>query len=154
MTDTFKSFSEFSENRRKILLEEKTPPKESSIDEEVWKKWKQLVNMKASEFKSFFDSEDAKDAGMKQKDADEAGIDSGKESAKKLLLMIPSGTSFKLASQTWTPDMWNWARKQISFISRMKGMRKRIKGNPFEDEKGDMTRWLKSLLIWGHDPRK
>ena len=44
-------------------------------------------------------------------------------------------------------------RKQNSFNSRMKGMRSRIHGNPFEKD-GKMTRWLKSMLIWGHDPRK
>ena len=154
MTSTFKSFSEFVQNRRKILLEEKTPPKDSSIDHEIWKKWRSLVNMSKDELKNFYDSEDGKDAGMKQKEADKAGIDSGRESARKLLEMIPTGSSFEKASENWTPDKWKWARKQISFISRVKGARKRIKGNPFEDENGDKTRWLKSLLIWGHDPRK
>jgi hypothetical protein len=150
----FETFSEFRERRNQILEKEKTPPKGSGPDEEIWKKWRSLINMSASELQNFYDSEEGKSAGMKQKDANKAGIDSGRESARMLLKMIPTGGSFASAEKNWTPDMWRWARKQNSFNSRMLGGRKRIKGNPFEEEDGSMTRWLKSLLIWGHDPRK
>ena len=90
---------------------------------------------------------------MKTSDAHKAGISSGKESAHMLIKMIPLGSSYKKAEENWTPSMWKWANKQISFISRMKGMKSRIKGNPYEKD-GKMTRWLKSMLIWAHDPRK
>jgi hypothetical protein len=149
----FETFSEFKHRRDEIIEKEKTPPTHSSVDEEIWKKWRSLVNMTASELQNFYDSENGKDAGMKQKEANKVGIDSGRESARMLLKMIPTGGSFSSAEKNWTPDMWRWARKQNSFNSRMKGARKRIKGNPFEKD-GEMTRWLKSLLIWGHDPRK
>lgn len=121
--------------------------------EDTYKKWKSLVNMTQKELQDFYDSEDGKDSGMKQKDADKAGIDSGRESARMLLKMIPSGGSFSEAEKNWTPTMWKWASKQISFISRMSGMKKMMKGNPYERD-GKLTRWYKSMLIWGHDPKK
>jgi hypothetical protein len=49
----------------------------------------------------------------------------------------------------WTPTMWKWANKQISFISRMSGN----KGDLYDD-KGNKTRKHTSLLIWGHNPKK
>ena len=142
-----KSFAEYKKDNTEILSENALP------DETTWKKWKDLVNMTQKEIQEFYDSEDGKDAGMTSKDAKSVGISSGRESAAWLLKMIPHGNSFKEAENHWTPIMWKWARKQISFISRMNGMRKRIVGNPFEKD-GKKTRWIKSMLIWGHDPRK
>ena len=144
-----KSFSEHKEQNEEILKEST----ETSPDENVWKKWRSLVNMTAKELKTFYDSSDGKDAGMKQGEADKAGIDSGRESARMLIKMIPNGGSYKDAEEKWTPTMWRWCRKQVSFNSRMRGMRKRMVGNPFERD-GQMTRWYKSMLIWGHDPKK
>jgi len=145
-----KSFFEHKKFTEEILQES---AKSVEPAEETWKKWRKLINMSAKELKSFYDSEDGKDAGMKQGEADKVGIDSGRESARMLMKMIPHGNSFKSAEEHWTPTMWRWCSKQISFNSRMRGMRKRMVGNPFERD-GKMTRWLKSLLIWGHDPRK
>ena len=122
-------------------------------DEEAWKDWRKLINMSLKELKYFYDSDEGKSAGMKAGDAAKAGIDSGRESARWLMKMMPHGESFKAAEENWSPTMWRWCRKQISFNSRMRGMRKRMVGNPFERD-GEKTRWLKSLLIWGHDPRK
>lgn len=149
---SLESFEEFRTRRNKILLEEKTPPRNAAPDEEVWKTWRSLINMSVKELQNFLDS-DGKDAGLTAAQAKAAKIDSGHESAAMLLKMIPHGNSFSSAQENWTPSMWFWARKQNSFNSRMKGARKRIKGNPFEKD-GEMTRWLKSLMLWGHDPRK
>jgi hypothetical protein len=144
-----KSFSEFKQDQEPIL-ESGTNTKP---DENVWKTWRKLINMSLKELENFYNSEEGKDAGMKQSDADKAGIDSGRESARMIMKMLPHGASFSAAEEHWTPTMWKWARKQNSFNSRMRGMRKRMVGNPFERD-GKMTRWLKSMLIWGHDPRK
>jgi hypothetical protein len=146
-----KSFLEHKNLTESILFESES--KNTTPNEETWKSWRKLINMTASELKNFYDSDEGKDAGMKQGAADAAGIDSGRESARMLMKMIPNGGSFKSAEDHWSPSMWRWCRKQISFNSRMRGMRKRMVGNPFERD-GKMTRWLKSLLIWGHDPRK
>lgn len=144
-----KTFFEHRQSTEEIL--EKASA--NTPDEETWKSWRRLINMTEKELKDFYDSDEGKNAGMKKKDADKAGIDSGRESARWLMKMIPTGGSYKSAEENWTPTMWRWCRKQISFNSRMLGMRKRMVGNPFERD-GKKTRWLLSLLIWGHDPRK
>ncbi len=145
------SFSKFKKLYEELLSEAEV--KNTHPDEKVWKKWRSLVNMSASELEKFYNSDEGKDAGMKKGEADKIGIDSGRESARMLMKMIPIGGSFSQAEKNWTPTMWRWCRKQNSFNSRMRGMRSRIVGNPFEKD-GKMTRWLKSMLIWGHDPRK
>lgn len=149
-----KSFQEYKAEKEKILLEkDKHKNKGATPDPEVWKLWRSLINMSKKELEDFYNSEDGKDAGMKKSEADAAGIDNGRESCRMLMKMIPDGNTYETAKEKWTPFMWYWARKQNSFNSRMRGMRKRIVGNPFEKD-GEMTRWLKSMLIWGHDPRK
>lgn len=117
---------------------------ESLTDEqkETYGKWKSLVNMSSSELKSYMDSDTGKDSGLKQKEADAQGIDSGRESARAILRMKEKGVD------NWTEADWKWANKQISFISRMKG-----NDGPLEKD-GKKTRKYMSLLIWGHNPKK
>lgn len=109
----------------------------------TYKKWKSLVNMSASELKSFYNSKDGKEAGLSKKEANNQGISSGRESARWILKMK------KVPYNKWTDNMWNWAKKQISFISRMSGM----KGDLYDDN-GNRTRKYTSLLIWGHNMEK
>ncbi len=142
---------EIPEIYQDILESEKSKTSEESYD--IWAKWYSLINMTASELKRFMDSEQGKDAGLSAPEAKKQGISRGRISAGWLLKMIPTGRSWESALENWTPAMWKWARKQVSFNSRMLG-NKPEKSNPYVDENGDMTRWLKSLLIWGHDPRK
>lgn len=115
------------------------------VDEhkETYKKWKSLVNMSRSELQSFYDSEEGKKAGLSSAEAKKQGIDSGRESARWIMKMKDTPVS------KWTPAMWKWAKKQISFISRMSGN----KGGLYEDN-GNKTRKHTSLLIWGHNPEK
>jgi hypothetical protein len=110
---------------------------------ETYKKWKGLVNMSSSELNKFLDSEEGKVAGLSRKEANELGIDYGRESARWILRMKDTPYS------EWTPNMWRWAKKQISFISRMSGN----KGKLF-DENGKRTRKYLSLLVWGNNPLK
>jgi GNAT superfamily N-acetyltransferase len=110
---------------------------------ETYKKWKSLVNMSKSELEKFYNSEEGKVAGLTASQAKSQGIDSGRESARWIMKM--KDTSVK----DWTPTMWKWAKKQISFVSRMSGN----KGQLY-DEKGNKTRKHTSLLIWGHNPKK
>jgi hypothetical protein len=111
--------------------------------EEVYKKWKELVNMSPSELRSFLDSEEGKVAGLTKEEADDLGIDYGRESAKWILKMKA------IPYKDWTPSMWRWAKKQISFISRMKGNKGKL-----YDENGKRTRKYLSLLVWGNNPLK
>ena len=110
---------------------------------ETYTKWKNLVNMSKSELENFYNSKDGKEAGLSSSEASEQGISSGRESARWIMKMKDTPKS------EWTPAMWKWANKQISFISRMSGM----KGDLYDD-KGNKTRKHTSLLIWGHNPKK
>ena len=119
--------------------------KGGSIDEhkETYEKWKSLVNMSKSELKEFYDSQEGKDAGLSDKESNDLGISNGRESARWIMRMKDTPVS------DWTPKMWEWANKQISFISRMSGN----KGSLYDDN-GNKTRKHTSLLIWGHNPEK
>jgi 3'-phosphoadenosine 5'-phosphosulfate sulfotransferase (PAPS reductase)/FAD synthetase len=109
----------------------------------VFDKWKKLVNMTFTELSRYFHSKEGKESGLSESEAKEQGISSGRESAEWILKM--KKTNWK----KWTDDMWKWANKQISFISRMSG----IQGDLI-DEKGKKTRKYKALLIWGNNPKK
>jgi hypothetical protein len=122
----------FEKGGKLTILEKKT----------IHSKWKRLVNMTYSQLKKYYDSKDGKASGLTQKEADDLGIDSGRESAVWIMKM--KRTNYK----DWTPEMWRWAKKQISFVSRMRGN----KGELMEN--GKRTPKLKSLLIWGHNPYK
>jgi hypothetical protein len=112
-------------------------------NKETYAKWKSLVNMSSSELDRFYNSEEGKVAGLTSEQAKEQGIDSGRESARMILKMKDTKVS------DWTPTMWKWANKQISFISRMSG----VKGSLYDD-KGNKTRKHIALLIWGNNPEK
>lgn len=111
--------------------------------DETYSKWKSLVNMSGSELEKFYNSKEGKVAGLSASEAKNQGIDSGRESARWIMKM--KGKS----KDDWDSNMWRWAKKQISFISRMKGMNGKM-----YDDKGRKTRKHTSLLIWGHNPEK
>ena len=109
----------------------------------TYAKWKSLVNMSKGELERFYNSEDGKKAGLSSSEAKSQGISSGRESARWIMKMKDTRVA------DWTPQMWKWANKQISFISRMSGN----KGGLYDD-KGNKTRKHTSLLIWGNNPEK
>ena len=113
-------------------------------------KWKSLVNMSKSELIRFKNrqlslSKENKSLhpGLTKDEASDQGISSGVESADWIIKMKDIHYS------EWTPKMWEWCGKQISFISRMKGAEGDLK-----DKNGNPTRKLLALKIWGHDPYK
>jgi len=117
-----------------------------SIEDEhkaIYRKWKQLVNMSRAELEHFYKSEEGQEAGLTAKKAHNLGIHYGRESARWILKMKST------PSQEWTPNMWKWAKRQISFISRMGGGKGKL-----YDESGKKTRKHLSLLIWGNNPEK
>lgn len=109
----------------------------------TYKKWRSLVNMSYGELKKFYNSKEGKQAGLSSSEASKQGISSGRESARWIMKMKTTPKA------EWTPAMWKWAKKQISFISRMSGNEGEL-----YDEKGNKTRKHTSLLIWGHNPEK
>lgn len=110
---------------------------------EIYSEWRELINMSASELEKFMNTEEGKEAGLSKDEADELGIKSGRESARWIIKMK------KTPNKDWTPTMWQWAKRQIGFVKRMRGN----KGDLFDD-KGNKTRKHTSLLIWGHNPKK
>lgn len=114
-----------------------------SPDQNVWKKWRSLVNMTEKEIKSFYETEYK----------DEVDSDLKKKTLEMMIKLISTGKTFDDAEKKWTSDMWKMSRSQIKFIEKIKAIRKRMVGNPFE-RNGELTKWLKSMLAWGHDPRK
>lgn len=106
--------------------------------------------MSSAELQRFMDSSDGRSAGLSASEAKGQGIKRGRESATWLLKMIPTGTTFGRAVSEWTPTMWRWCGRQVSFISRMRGN----KGKLYEADGRTRTRKHTSLLIWGHNPRK
>jgi len=118
-------------------------PEGNKVDAETFKEWKSLVNMSTSELKTFYNSVEGKEAGLSESEAKNLGISNGRTSARWVMKMKD------LPYESWTSDMWIWAKKQISFIKRMRGN----KGSLYDD-KGKKTRKHTSLLIWGHNPEK
>jgi 3'-phosphoadenosine 5'-phosphosulfate sulfotransferase (PAPS reductase)/FAD synthetase len=110
---------------------------------QVHDKWKSLVNMTYTELKTYYNSKDGKSSGLTKSEANEQGISSGRESAEWILKMKRQNW------KEWSSEMWKWAKKQISFVSRMRG----VEGAYF-DENNKRTPKLKALLIWGHNPAK
>lgn len=115
---------------------------------ELWMKWRELVNMTPRQIERFMETPEGKSAGLSRKEASEQRIARGRDSGRALLRMLPKGgRSYAQAERNWTKTDWEWARRQVGLISRMRG----AKGPLYKD--GGMTRKLTSLLVWGHDPR-
>jgi len=110
---------------------------------DIYSKWKSLVNMSANELEKFLSTQEGKDAGLSVSEARKLGINSGRTSAKNIIRMKRKKFS------EWNENDFKWAKRQISFISRMRGN----KGGLY-DEKGEKTRKHTSLLLWGHNPKK
>jgi len=110
---------------------------------ETYSKWRGLVNMGPGELKSFLHSEEGQKAGLSKSEASSQGIKRGRDSGFAILKMKEK------PPEEWSPAQWAWAKRQINFITRMKG-----NPGPLFDEKGRKTRKHTSLLIWGHDPKK
>jgi hypothetical protein len=105
--------------------------------------------MSPAKIRKFLDTPEGRAAGLSRDEASKQGIARGRDSARALLRMIPSGgKSYAQAKRNWSRSDWTWADRQYRFISRMR----KSKGPLRKD--GKMTRKLTSLLIWGHDPRR
>lgn len=151
----FKEVLEIGTNKIRKTYAKDTPGQnaiaEDMDDEEkdsIYKEWSKLVNMGAKELQNFIDSQGGKEAGLSRKEAGKAGtgggkITSGRDSARAIVRMLGK------KKDDWQAGDWKWANKQISFISRMKGAK-----GPLRDDKGEPTRKLLALKIWGHNPEK
>lgn len=114
---------------------------------ELWREWRTLVNMTERQLRAFL-KEYGDKAGLSRAEARGEGVRSGRDSARALLRMIPEGSSYARADEGWSRGDWEWARRQVAFIKRMRGV-----SGPLTKE-GEPTRKLLALKLWGHDPEK
>lgn len=113
----------------------------------LWKEWRRYVNMTERELRAFLrDYGDV--AGLSRSEARAEGVRSGRDSARALLRMIPKGKSFSAAEEGWSRNDWDWARRQVAFIKRMRGV-----SGPLT-KGGRPTRKDLALRLWGHNARK
>jgi hypothetical protein len=131
------------------LLQEELTDGEKKKRQELYARWRKLVNMSAVSLDNWLDrqlelakKDPKKFPGMKRPAAAKMGISTGRQSASWIMKMK------KTPVKDWTPEMWRWAGKQVSFISRMSG-----NPGPLYDEDGQPTRKLLSLKVWGHNPK-
>jgi len=131
------------------ILTEEVSDSEKKRRQDLYSRWKTLVNMSAESLEKWLDrqlelakSDPKKHPGLKQSVASKLGISTGRQSAKHIISMK------KRPVKDWDANDWRWAGKQVSFISRMKGA-----AGPLYDENGEPTRKLLSLKVWGHSPR-
>lgn len=124
-------------------------PAEIKRKRDLYVRWKSLINMSAHSVELFKirqtkkgNANPKKYPGLKPEHAASLGISSGVESADWVVKMK------RTPNKEWTPEMWKWAGKQVSFVSRMLGNR-----GPLRDVNGEPTRKLLSLMIWGHCPK-
>lgn len=113
----------------------------------LYRDWKKLINMSASEIQKFLDSEEGQVAGLSRKEASTAGssgnkIKSGRDSARAIIRMLET------KKEDWTENDWAWAKRQVAFIKRMSGA-----NGPLEKD-GEKTRKTLALMVWGHNPLK
>lgn len=113
---------------------------------DLYRLWKDLVNMTALQLERFIKSDDGKKAGLSVKEASKLGIRSGQSSARAIIKMKRKGV------KNWTKNDWKWAQAQVNFLTRTIPQRH----DYFKKKKGFEypTRHLLSLLIWGHNPFK
>lgn len=110
---------------------------------EIKKEWKKLINMSLSELKKWSDNDARLSASLSRGDAKEKGIKSGFESLEAIIRKKEKLKSGK----EWTKNDYDNAKREISFVSRMRGMK-----NGEKMESGYSKRDV-SLRNWGHDPK-
>lgn len=112
-------------------------------DDTVRAEFGQLVNMSAAELRKWLDSEDSRGVGMTpdgEKVTGGNGVESVGHHMGERIVEILGTKAVDLSDQDFA-DM----RKVIGYIRRHSAQRP---GGDITD-----TRWRKSLMNWGHDPK-
>ena len=135
--------------------------------EEWFMDWAKLINMKNKELEAFLDSPLGKKAGLSPSEAKEQGIHSGRVSGRAILRMrkkiglggpkdyIKGPKHMKeklaLAQKKWNDNDWEWCARQVRFNKRFMGDWMGKRKGPLV-RKGQPTRRLLALWVWGFDP--
>lgn len=119
----------------------------------MWNRWKQIVNMDASELKRFRGSDDADEVGLDTDQAKRAGVSvqSGHEMSKKIERVIAKAAGHKgfLPPKVWSSDDWEVVGSTINYISRARAN----KGDLTDDE-GNPTPKKLALMLWGRKEKE
>lgn len=109
---------------------------DSTAVDEVWKDWKEAVNMTGSELEKWLDTEESKEVGQKNDGGESVGHASGRRIIKIL------GTKKTDLSDSDAEHM----RKVVGYVHR------HLAQKPSSDI--EHSKWRYSLMNWGHDPLK
>lgn len=103
---------------------------------EIWKTFREGVNMTPAELKDWLETDESKEVGQKNGGGESVGHDSGRR-----IIEIRETKKADL-----TDDQWAHMEKVNGYIARHSKQR----------PKGDVehTKWRYSLMNWGHDPLK
>ena len=109
----------------------------SKTREEIWKEWRDLVNMAPSELREWLETDEANTVGADSGDGEFKGHKSGRRIVK-----IKEKNKAEL-----TDSDYEHMAKVIGYIKRHTAQ-----DGPDEDKRN--SRWRYSLMNWGHDPLK
>lgn len=117
----------------------------------LWARWDKIVNMTASELRTFRQSDDGKSVGWDSNDAKRESVSgmAGHDAAKVIEKMIVKAGRYRGQHKNmpnWTPDEWKLANKQIAYISRA-----RSNVGPLVDDNDEKTPKAKAMMLWGRD---
>lgn len=109
---------------------------DSTAVDEVWKDWKDAVNMTASELEKWLDTKESQEVGQK----DDGGESVGHASGRRIIKIL--GTKKADLSDSDAEHM----RKVVGYVHR------HLAQKPSSDI--EHSKWRYSLMNWGHDPLK
>ncbi|MFI9725903.1 DUF3140 domain-containing protein [Streptomyces sp. NPDC102351] len=103
-------------------------------DEETWKEFRELVNMKPADLEKWLGTDDSRAAGQHK----DGGESTGHASGRRIVEIL------RAKRGDLSEDDYAHMRKVVGYIHRHLAQR------PAGDVTG--TRWRHSLMNWGHDP--
>jgi hypothetical protein len=117
----------------------------------LWVRWDRIINMKASELRTFRATELGQTVGLNRKEAQGAGnsVMSGQEASEIIEGMISKASEYRGQDKKlpdWSAKEWMVAGRQVSFISRFRG-----NIGDLVDEEGNPTPKAGAMMLWGRD---
>ncbi|WP_306120009.1 MULTISPECIES: DUF3140 domain-containing protein [unclassified Roseitalea] len=104
--------------------------------EQIWREWRQLVNMSADEIDAWLDTKQSRSVGIMEGDDT-----NGRKSARRIVEIERTGKD-ELSDEQW------------DHMARVVGYIKRHCAQTGPDHDVETSDWRYSLMNWGHDPLK